>query len=261
MGAISEMKKILKGTEPPLLSQYRAANPTNNWDQFRSSVANREQVRDQLRKDQGGLCAYCEIDLIESDNTGDADFRVEHFHPKSDTSTAHNWHLDWVNLLGCCHGGSQRGVADAGNRFTSPDNSCDVPKDKKILDNVILNPLQLPATPAIYKSDRSTGEISVIAANCQSAGVSEVHAQNTIDELRLIAPRLNRLRKTVLDDLNSRIASRVAQGDDISAARMYFSKIYLNKNANGNWSKFFTSMRSYLGSDAEQHLRNIGFNG
>ena len=228
---------------------------------IQNSLANREQVRDQLRKDQGGLCAYCEIDLIESDNTGDADFRAEHFHPKSDTSTAHNWHLDWGNLLGCCHGGSHRNVADTGNRFTSPDTSCDVPKENKNLDDVILNPLFLPASPAIYQCDRSTGEISVIAANCQSLGVPEIQAQNTINELHLIAPRLNRLRKTVLDDLNSRIASRVAQGDDISATRTYFSKVYLNKNANGNWPKFFTSIRSYLGSDAERHLQNIGFNG
>jgi len=255
------MKKVLKGNEPPLLLQYRTVNPTNTWKQYCRPAANKQQVDAQLRLDQGGLCAYCEIDLIESDNTGKADFRVEHFHPKTDTSTAHNWHLDWNNLLGCCHGGSQRDVADERNRFTSPDNSCDVPKENKILDNIILNPLLLPASPAIYQCDRSTGEISVIVANCQSAGVSEVQAQNTINELHLIAPRLNRLRKTVLDDLNSRIASRVAQGDDISAARTYFSKIYLNKNENGNWSKFFTSIRSYLGSDAEQHLQNIGFNG
>ncbi|MGO3408549.1 hypothetical protein [Marinomonas sp.] len=72
-----------------------------------------------------------------------------------DNTPSRNWHLDWQNLLGCCHGGSQRNVVDASQRFTSPESSCDVPKGEKNLDDVILNPLHIPAFPKFFTSIRS----------------------------------------------------------------------------------------------------------
>lgn len=263
------MKKIVKGIEPPILLKCRIRNPAYNWKQFKKysklySVISRSYdnpVTDQLNRDQGGVCAYCEINLIEKDSSGDADFRVEHFHPKSDTSTQHNWHLDWNNLLGCCHGGSQRNVVDAGHRFTSPDNSCDVPKGNKNLDSIILSPLQLPAFPNLFGCARATGILVVNTTNCQIANVSEVRAGNTISELKLDAPRLNKFRKQVLDKLNDDLSNLVKQGLSIGQARMRLAQVYLCKNAKMQWPAFFTSIRCYLGAEAEEHLRNIGFNG
>lgn len=263
------MKRVVKGVEPSILLRFRTKNSSRNWDQFkRYSAAYRaispshyDPLADQLKLDQGGLCGYCEINLIEKDSSGGADFRVEHFHPKSDTSTRHNWHLDWNNLLGCCHGGSQRDVAGGGNRFTSPDNSCDVPKGDKNLDAIILNPLHIPAFPRLFDCIRITGKLSVNSVNCQLANVSETQAANTISELKLDAPRLNKFRKQVLDKINDELRNSVAQGLSIGQARMRLAQVYLCKNTNMHWPAFFTSIRCYLGVEAEQHLRNIGFNG
>lgn len=255
------MKNIIKGAEPAELTDYVAANPGHTWEQFRAATSRKKAVQQQLLRDQGGICAYCEIDLKPSSEPSHADLRVEHFHPKSDTSTGHNWALDWQNLLAVCHGGSARDVVDAADRFTSPDNSCDVPKQDKNLDAVICNPLQLPASPLLFRFDRSSGGISVNQATCTQAGVPAQKAQATIDELRLDAVRLRDLRKPVLDKLNSQLMSLVAAGMDLPDARSKLAATHLRRDARGNWPAFFSAIRCYLGQAAEQHLQNMGYQG
>ncbi|MAF15693.1 MAG: TIGR02646 family protein [Marinomonas sp.] len=257
------MKKVSKGVEPNLLRIYKQASPNNTWEQFKQSKARREQVQQQVRYDQGGLCAYCEIDLLPAlvNTQTEGDFRIEHFHPKSDDSDPNkNWHLDWNNLLGCCHGGNQRYVSD-GARFTSPDHSCDVPKGNKILDNVILNPLNIPAFPRLFKCDRVSGALSVDVQNCDVASISTVKAQATIDELHLDSNRLRRFRNAVLDDVNEQMIRYMRQGLSVDQALQLLAAALLRKNGNQEWPKFFTSIRHYLGEAGELQLQAIGFSG
>ena len=104
------MKRILKSlVVPPQLEQYiKSVVPSSSddsWDVFCKfcSKAKRE-VQKQLYEDQRGLCAYCEIEIKpqiirdEEGCGGNADFRVDHFHPKSDTTTRApsgcSWSLD-----------------------------------------------------------------------------------------------------------------------------------------------------------------------
>lgn len=256
------MKKVIKGAEPQLLATYKVATPQNSWEQYTKKKNRKVLVQDRLKSDQSGLCAYCEINLLEKDSAGDADFRVEHFHPKSDTSTAHNWHLDWQNLLGCCHGGSQSNVTSSTIRFTSPDHSCDVPKEDKNLDGIILNPLtDVPAYPSIFKCDRTSGKLTAHSENCISANISDAIVQQTIDELRLDAERLNRFRREVLNKLNLELQSLTQSGLTLPQAQSRLSQIYLRKDGNQHWPAFFTSIRSYLGTKAEEHLRTINYAG
>ncbi len=44
-------------------------------------------------------------------------------------------------------------------------------------------------------------------------------------------------------------------------ARQQLAAVYLTKSANGKWRAFFTAIRSYLGSDAERHLKRSGYRG
>lgn len=256
------MKNIVKGQEPALLASYVQANPTNIWTQCSKNPTRREAIQTEIRLNQGGLCAYCEIDLKPADTQGGlADFRVEHFHPKSDTSTAHNWHLDWQNLLGCCHGGSQSGVTDSADRFSSnQDYSCDVPKADNNWDNDILNPLRLPAFPPLFNYHRSSGDMAVNSANCQQATITLQQAQNTIDYLNLNAKRLTRLRSAELNEINKLFAQLVAKGLSDSAARERLAKALLVKK-NHHWPVFFSAVRSYLGQAAEEQLGRIGYVG
>ena len=255
------MKKVLKGAEPTRLESYRVNNPTNTWEQFTGNRPHKKQVQEQLVSDQRGLCAYCEIDLKPGTNGDLTDLRVEHFHPKSDNAGPANWHLDWHNLLACCHGGSQRNVVDAADRFTSPDNSCDVPKENNDWDNILLNPLHLPASPRVFKIQRSNGAIQVDDDNCDAAGVDRVKAQATIDNLRLNATRLRDLRKAELNRINDLLRIEVSNGLTDDDARRRLAMALLRQNSTNDWPRFFTAIRSYLGSAAEDQLRSIGYDG
>lgn len=255
------MKRIIKTEEPALLISYRTNNPNGRWQGCKNNQNRREQIQQYLLNDQGGLCAYCEVDLKMANAQGVADFRVEHFHPKSDISTDHNWHLDWQNLLACCHGGSRPDVVDEAERASSPDHSCDVPKADHDWDELILNPLQLAASPCLFRYSRATGAVSVDDDNCETAGVDSTKAQNNIDYLRLDANRLKRLRKAELDRVNEQLRQLVQNGITLEAARDKLARALIKKDVNGHWPRFFSALRHYLGAAAEQQLVTIGYLG
>lgn len=257
------MKKILKSTEPELLANYKRTNPNNNWEQFRNSVARKRQVKTAIIDQQGGLCAYCEIDLRSAlpGNNEEDDFRVEHFHPKSDNATTHNWNLDWNNLIGCCHGGSQSNIVNASNRFTSPDTSCDIPKGSNNWDDMILNPLHLPASPALFSFSRSSGSMFVNLEHCQAANVNVVKAQQSIDLLRLNSGRLLDFRIKILQRLEVQLRKKIEDGMSLDEARTDLAQRLLRKNSNGCWPKFFSTIRHYLGDAAERQLESIHYIG
>ena len=254
------MKKVIKSNEPNGLRVWRTRNPNSHWNAFKKDKPALTEVQGSIKSDQAGLCAYCEIDLKPASSGTQADFRVEHFHPKSDGSTSHNWHLDWPNLLACCHGGSQKNVVDTAIRYSSPDHSCDVPKGNRNLDDVILNPLLLPVE-LLFKFNRSDGSIVVNQANCQAAGVNPNKAQATIDELKLDAIRLRRLRKAKMNRLNTQLKMEVDTGLSLDQARIKLARAHLKKNSDNHWPSFFSAIRSYLGNGAERQLQTINYNG
>ncbi|MEZ9820103.1 retron system putative HNH endonuclease [Shewanella sp. 10N.286.45.A1] len=256
------MKNIVKGKEPPLLVAYRAGKPNFSWPRCKSNSNRRDEIQDYLRRDQGGICAYCEIDLLKRDVEGEeSDFQVEHFHPKSDKTTAHNWALDWDNMLACCLGGKSKNVVDADNRHTNPNLRCGALKDDDDLDNIILNPLNLPHSPLLYNFQRTTGETSVNEDNCNLAGVDIGKAQATIDCLNLKSERLNRLRQEQLAHANKNLQVLVNSGLTAEQARQKLALALMKKDGNGCWPKFFSALRCYLGSAAEEQLLTIGFTG
>ncbi|MBL4832428.1 MAG: TIGR02646 family protein [Pseudomonas sp.] len=254
------MKKVVKSNEPKGLKVWRIRNPHSHWNAFKIDKPAYTEVQGLIKSDQAGLCAYCEIDLKPATSGTQADFRVEHFHPKSDNSTSHNWHLDWPNLLACCHGGSQKNVVDAAIRYSSPDHSCDVPKGNRNLDNVILNPLLLP-DDLLFKFNRSDGSMEVNQSNCQAAGVNADKAQATIVELKLDTLRLRRLRKVKLDSLNAQLRMETDTGLSLGQARIKLAKAHLKKSSDNHWPSFFSAIRSYLGNAAEQQLQIINYIG
>ena len=260
------MKNIVKGQEPEYLRDFRQRNPNGTWDkqgqpQFTNNKSRYRSVLAQLKADQGNLCAYCEISLLEADNAAAADRRIEHFHPKSDTTTGHNWALDWNNLLACCHGGSSKQVAES-HRYTSPDNSCDVPKADKNLDDVIFNPLQLPAQPLLFAFDVDDGRILVDIGACNEAGMDREKAQHTIDELRLDANRLRKFRAELLDDLKDRLLLIQAEyGLDDREAKTLLAEDLLLKDDKGHWPAFFSTIRFYLLPESDEVLRVRNYTG
>ena len=89
------MKRIRKSDpEPQALTDFKQrfqhAPAEQTWAKFKTQAQRRNNVKDQLRQDQRGLCCYCENTLIPEDES------VEHFIARS---AAPSRELDWANLL------------------------------------------------------------------------------------------------------------------------------------------------------------------
>ncbi|WP_433850386.1 retron system putative HNH endonuclease [Brucella pseudogrignonensis] len=261
------MKFINKSKNPPpLYSDYIAKNPTEEWNTFTSTEPDVvKEIREQLIRDQRGICAYCEIDLTISGNgVGLSDFRIEHFHPKHDNHP--EWTYQWNNLLAVCCGGSQRYLCDgADDRFTAPDLSCDAAKGEMILDADIFNPTQDEILLSLNFEYTTSGEMGV-NVNC----ADEARATATIMKLRLStiaetkrkpAQRLTRLRAGVLDGLMSNLQKLMEDGLEVEDAMIYLAEAMFHEDPLKNWPKFFSCIRWYLGPAAEERLKAINYVG
>lgn len=267
------MKQLSRSDDPAELAEYRAAKPASTWDQMRGEAEGRvvyEIVRRQLINGQGGLCAFCEIGLHDHNPLK---CRVEHFHPKSDTSTAHNWALDWQNMLAVCMGGSQRHQQPPHALEPLPENlSCDAYKDQMInLGNLaehcegwIIDPMGLPAFPSLFFLEKSTGRLLPDEDMCSGIALlgnkhqgTRALVQHTIDMLNLNCDRLCEARVRVLWDIERRKKSLRQQGIQPQRGLRDLAEHYFRPR----WPDFFTTIRLSLGVAAEQYLTDIGFQG
>ena len=262
------MKRVNKSTNAPdqlidYIGAHPVGTPEHDWYSFCTDTKRKKAVQTQLRSDQRGICVYCEIDLIEPseqdiNNNLTADFRVEHFHPKSDDAC---WHLEWTNLFACCCGGDARNVVDANNRFTDSraNRSCDVPKKDNVWDDVILAPCDIPAFPPLFLYKESEGDLEVNEDNCEFAGIEKRKVKNTIDKLHLNCKRLKDFRMSTIDGVKDQIDIYFREFGDIGHALKEVAAMLFNNQ--GDWPPFFTAIRSYLGQDAETYLQSINYNG
>jgi uncharacterized protein (TIGR02646 family) len=231
-----------------------------------------QDCRGNTLSDQQGLCAYCEIGIRDNNPLK---CRVEHFHPKADTSTVRNWALDWQNMLGVCNGGSHPHVADAGFHLEPIDKnlSCDAHKDRMIqakklaeaCEGWILNPLQLAAFPTLFRIEKSTGflypdpsvcETCVFSADNRHASL-EALVQHTIDMLNLNCDRLAHARLQLIRDIEAR---KKRQRDQGFSAQQGLSNL-VQRYFVYRWPGFFTTIRLCLGASAEVHLQSLPYQG
>ena len=249
------MKKIVKRTEPQSLTDYRQHNPQANWQEARNTGPYAE-LKTTVFEDQGHLCAFCETRLPASNPSHQ---RVEHFHPKSDTSDPnHNWTLDWGNMIGVCTGGSSQG------EYPTPANlSCDAYKDHLITkrklaedcEGYVLNPLRIINTPCLFQLDKRTGDLRPDPEACtQLADIDNRYeslvelVEKTIEILNLNCQRLRDDRLEVLKFYNQ-AATKARKGNN----RQYKTQLaesWLRRR----WPSFFTTRRILLGQTAEQWL-------
>lgn len=269
------MKRVQRRQEPASLSTYRQRAPQSTWDQmkqdphFGGPVAY-DSCREQLIADQGGLCAYCEIDI--SDNNP-LKCRVEHFHPKSDISPAHNWALDWNNLLAVCAGGSYKyGHAPHTLEPLARNLSCDAHKDQMIqsdrleeeCEGWILDPATLIDMPSLLSLEKSTGKLAPDINQClllQGWPQNNKHpdlktlVQHTIDMLNLNCDRLCQARLKVIRDIERNKKKQRDMGHTPQQGLSNLAAHYLRFR----WPGFFTTIRLCLGSAAEAHLAGLHY--
>lgn len=267
------MKRVVKLQEPAELSAYRAGNPTGTWDQMRGDATGRgayEVARRQLISGQGGLCGYCEIELQVGEQLK---CRIEHFHPKSDTSSAHNWALDWQNMMAVCMGGSQRHHQPPHALEPLAENlSCDAHKDQMIstgqldehCEGWIIDPLALPAFPSLLFLEKSTGRLLPSADRCAALALpsnkhpsTQALIQHTIDMLNLNCTRLCEARKRVVWNIERNKKGFRLQKIGPDEALRTLAERYFRRH----WPSFFTTVRLCLGAAAEQYLADNKFQG
>lgn len=263
------MKKINKTPGPNLLTKFADSNPDDSWDtdfKNHNSGKDYQTIRDQILNDQGGLCAYCEIEIR---NVPAHKQRVEHFHAKSDKNNPNiNWGLDWNNLLGVCIGGDD---ADP-TKYPLPANlSCDSYKNhlvtKRKLDQAcegyLLNPLQILCSPCLFDFDMRTGELKVNEEACKQITNDDISnktvelIENTINILNLNCDRLKENRRRVLFQLEK-------DKKEMRTLNKSFSDFMSDKTKqwfSNKWPSFFTTRRILLGQHAEVYLKKIAYNG
>lgn len=170
----------------------------------------------------------------------------------------HNYHLDWRNLLGVCHGGSQPYVPDPEWRYSSQkrDRSCDVPKGGREITNYILNPLKIPGKIRLFRYAEHSGRMYVDEDTCPKD--LQGKARSTIRELNLNAPRLMRMRREVIHTLEDQISDELSKGRELDEVLEMLATICLVPDYNGVTLPFFSVIRWYLGEAAEEVIRASG---
>lgn len=248
------MKFVNKSEEPKELREYRQNNPNSSWQNFRDECqSGLDKVYETLSKDQGGLCAYCEI-KVTKDNR-----QVEHFHEKSDSSDPNNptrWHLDWNNLWYCCKGGAQK--SDKPDTYLKPvkeNLSCGSHKNDGDYRNM-LSPNEIPMFPRIFYYERLPDRVLIHADEslCLQAGIDNNRVKNTIDALNLNCKRLREARLAVIKPIMSTISEMQPTRDQ---TKKLATHLLGDKHENGEWGEFFTMIRWQLGKVAEEYLREI----
>lgn len=255
------MKKCIKRyKEPTCLSDFRTANPSGTWEQFRDDLDAYRTIRLITKQDQGGLCAYCEIRLEEENE------QIAHFHPKSDRVGTHNWALDWTNLWLACKGGSQSWLGHHPQHYLSPlpeNLSCDENKGAKNVDGLVLAPHQMPDFPRIFRFEQQLAriEIHVDRDGCQQAGIDPQKVQQTIDEFNLNCTRLASARLALHRELEKALKRLRESNVEPKVGLAALARKHLAKDGNGYWPQFFTVIRWRFGRYAEDYLRSIQYTG
>lgn len=239
--------KVLANPTDGLL-HYRGQPDVNiySWPRFYNYDGSRayRELRDALVSLQHGLCAYCEIDLVENDR------QVEHVIPRN---AVPEQTLDYRNMIACCRGGSaenQFGPAVLNqyrdeDRSLPPGNiSCGQAKDER---TGALDPRMLPTQPSLFRV-RSNGEIEADDDACNTAGIPADKVRETIKILGLNVRRLRQARekhRRALGDEVRKILSSLGNVPPETRLRNMAHERLL-PNGNGTLRRFFTTERSFF---------------
>jgi uncharacterized protein (TIGR02646 family) len=252
---------IKSALEPECLSAFRRNNSLGTWEELRDDNAGRsyKTMRASLTEDQGGICAYCEIDFREENK------QIAHFHPKSDLSGAINWALKWSNLWLSCKGGSQTWMKNHDEYLPPlPDNlSCDEFKGNKKLDGIVLAPNDIPAFPRIFRFEQEPDTIKIVpdADQCRAANISVDKVQITINSFNLNCRRLGESRLTLIREIEQQLKRLRERSNDPQRHYQLLVQRFLAKKADGFWHRFFTFVRWRFNRLAEKYLEDTNYQG
>lgn len=253
------MKSIAKSDpEPTDLSLFRQKYPRGTWDQLRAEGrAAYDSVRQQLRIDQGGLCAYCEIKLVQDNE------QVAHFHPKGDIKDpAMNWALEWSNLWLACKGGTQKWPSEFYLEPLPENRSCDENKENEIVDDRVPAPAAIPPFPRLVGFRQEPDKILIVPdlENCENASINPEKVQDALTLFNLNCERLARARLSVHREIERAIKKLRDSNRANRESLRLLVEYHLGKSGD-NWPQFFTMIRWRFGVLSEEYLTEIQYVG
>ena len=246
------MKRVRALNHPtPGLADYRNSWGNNaNWEEFRSHNAGSSyrELRNVLAHKQHGLCAYCEINLIELDS------QIEHVVPQSDPKHGQLRSLDATNLIVCCRGGTERMFAPDGRgddarylKSVTHNRSCGQAKDNRV-NGDFMDPRTLPALPSLTHV-ASDGLVGADENECRAAGIVPDRVTHTIKMLNLNAKRLRLAREKEWNAL----VEVSGQIDDPKRMDAWIRSV-LTPDSDDRLLRFFTTSRCYFAPLSERIL-------
>jgi uncharacterized protein (TIGR02646 family) len=241
------LKRVSVGVEPAVLSAFRAENPGGTWSEFKDFKES-GTVFDSLAREQGFICAYCEM-TIEPGIRG----QVEHFEPKSRSTARHNLHLDFGNLLGCCEGGTWAFDPRRSEPPIPKTQHCGSLKGDRSPAGQMLDPRHIPLEARIWLVSSNTGQLSVDRAACLATGVDPNLATSTLDFVGLNRPVLARQRRETLAELD-----RAAFGDrdetDGEISRFEVAVEQILPDSRGRLPAYWSTIRIWAGPGIDSFI-------
>lgn len=212
----------LKRVQPPhefivsfanFVHKYPPADPSRTestrWEAWKNECQEAyKAVVTCLHKNQYGLCAFCEIELTETNR------QIEHFVPKSMTSQSRDWTINFSNYMLSCKGNENRYTPYYSDNPSEQENyTCGHKKDNIDPSVCICNPYELPEYPVVKEIYREDGLwFAPDTDACQRAGISPGLVETTLKLLGLNCPNLVRRRKAVWEELLKEIDKIFAEG-------------------------------------------------
>lgn len=205
------MKHIVKRDEPPAFTNWKAQASTD-WQPVYGDLSGevKKELKDALRTEQGHLCCYCERRLTDEDS------HIEHFRPQRDPAVDP---LDFGNMLCSCQNQIKKGEP----------RHCGSLKADWFDPNLLISPLN-PDCEARF-SFEGNGVIKP-ADETDSAAIA------TISRLGLNISKLIALRKKAIEPF--------LEPDLTEEELRCFVQGYLQKDSEGRWGEFWTTLRYVL---------------
>ena len=161
---------VQRGKEPNSLLAFRKQNPDADYEDMPTNVL--KDVRSQMWKEQGHLCAYCMKKIDDP-----RDVRVEHCkprHPQDEIEHDKKATLEFKWMLGVCYGNSiEKGVKPE-------DITCDAHKGNAELtinpfDKLSVRKIKYKADGSIYSDDADINKdvAETLNLNCQALSLPQ----------------------------------------------------------------------------------------
>lgn len=209
------MKHIVKQGEPPEFTDWKAI-ANEDWQPTYDTMPGdiKKAVNDALMSEQGYICCYCESRLIDKES------HIEHFRPQSDPAVDA---LDFSNMLCSCQDRLKKGDP----------RHCGNLKEDWFDETLLVSPLDDGCEDRfIYTGD---GRISPAAPDDHGA-------EQTIKRLGLNIPKLRDMRKKVIEPF--------LEGSLSTGEMTQFVSGYLQKDSQGMFGEFWTTIRYLFGGFA-----------